>query len=787
MQPEAMIEDLNLSVVREAAPGVYLLQAAGARTALAAASALSSQPGVISALPVWRPPLAPSHAYATQPNDTYFPLQWHLENRATNGARLGSDLNARAAWAHQNGSNVVIAIVDGGVDLQHAELVNAVAGMPHFNFFWGSTNAGPNNPLAYHGTAIAGLAAARGRNQSGVSGVARNASLASWSIFEFSFSASSSQLADMFQHASNTVAVQNHSWATQPPIQYGPQLIEKIALSNAFHFGRDGRGVVMVRAAGNFRADLVNANDDGYANDPRLITVGGVRSDGQVTSFSSAGACLLLAAPIGDPAAGDPGLLTTDLTGSSGLNGFGGSNDYTYISGTSAAAPLVAGIAALALEANPGLTYRDVQQLLLLSARQSDLTDPDLRTNQAGLLVSHNTGFGVPDAGEAVRLARNWPLRPAVTNLVVVNDVTNQIPNQGLLLQLYGDSPPPQLASFPAAPAAGQQPADLSPFLPVVDVGTAAQPITTDLTNSVALILRGTNSYAQQIQYAADAGARMAVIANHPNDGTFVLMTNTHRSPIPAFFIRGPDGTALRNYVATNSTAQLRNIVFRAVITNEITTPLLVEHVSVRIKTDHFGRGDLRVLLESPSGLRSELQHPNKDETGNLLDWTYSTTHHFYESSQGVWSILVSDEKDFPFGNVQYTELIIRGVPVTDQDRDGLDDDWELQHFNTLASQPHEDADFDGESNMREFVTGTDPLSGVEMLQLDASPWSPELLRLDWSRRPGRTYDILGATNVPGVFNVLTNLPTGPGGGEWFVPLTPPNERFFQLRSRAAW
>ena len=118
-----------------------------------------------------------------------------------------------------------------------------------------------------------------------------------------------------------------------------------------------------------------------------------------------------MAAPSGDDEFG--GLFTTDLSGTDGANWISFCPTFEYLSDyrwgslgfkhTSAAAPLVSGVAALVLSANPGLTARDVQQVLLLSAGHADLADPDLRTNAVGLAVSHNVGFGLVNAGEAVR------------------------------------------------------------------------------------------------------------------------------------------------------------------------------------------------------------------------------------------------------------------------------------------------------------------------------------------------------------------------------------------------
>lgn len=782
----ALLVGSPLRLVEEAGSGYYLLQAASAREAVTEAQRLSTLPAVLTSHPEMKRPIRLHRAYAPRPNDPYFDQQWHLEYRATNGTRLGADVNARAAWPTQTGAGVTIAVVDEGVDLAHPDLLDAVLGMPHFSFYQNNTNGTPNSPVAAHGTAVAGLAAARGNNAIGVSGVAREAAIASWVIFDFSDVAGEGQLRDMFQFQSNTVPIQNHSWSFSLPQQLGPGGLELLAISNAVHFGRDGKGVIMVRSAGNSRQFLVNANDDGYVNDPRIIAVGAVRQDGQNTSYSNPGACLLVAAPSGDTSLGFANLYTTDQVGSQGLNNGPPSLDtsnYTGFSGTSAAAPLVAGVVALMLEANPALTYRDAQQILIHAARHTDPGDPLMKTNQAGLRVNENVGFGVPDAGRAVRLARDWPLRPALTNLVFVNEEVQQIPNRGLRVEVFGDSVPVQLASIIAAPGVGRHPDDLTPFYPLVDVGLATNAIPLDLTGKAALIQRGQNTFLEKINHAAAAGARLAIIADNVSTNTLVIMNGTQRAAIPAVFIGGADGAALREYVATNGLVYARSILFAASYTNHVTTPLSLEHVGVRVKTDHSNRGDLRITVTSPAGTRSVLQHINDDQSGGPTDWTYWSTHHFYESSQGVWTIQISDENNSTFGNSLATELILRGVPIKDQDRDGLDDDWELAHFGNLAAKPHEDADDDGESNLAEFIQGTNPLSPPEPFPASLNQWSPDYVRLAWPANLNRAYQVFGGTNVTKPFTLLTNLPGTFDTGEWFVASTNFSQRFFLIRS----
>ena len=76
--------------------------------------------------------------------------------------------------------------------------------------------------------------------------------------------------------------------------------------------------------------------------------------------------------------------------------------------GTSASAPLAAGIIALALEANPKLTWRDVHHLVVRTARQANLKANDWVTNAVGRNISHSFGYGLMDALAMVNLAKVW-------------------------------------------------------------------------------------------------------------------------------------------------------------------------------------------------------------------------------------------------------------------------------------------------------------------------------------------------------------------------------------------
>jgi subtilisin-like proprotein convertase family protein len=122
-------------------------------------------------------------------------------------------------------------------------------------------------------------------------------------------------------------------------------------------------------------------------------------------------------------------LTTTDALGDDGYNSSGAycelpDSDYTQsFRGTSGAAPIVSGVVALMLQANPSLGWRDVKEILLRSARKVEPQDPDWHTNSAGIAHNYRFGAGLVSAAGAITLATNWlNLRPlCVVSLLQTN------------------------------------------------------------------------------------------------------------------------------------------------------------------------------------------------------------------------------------------------------------------------------------------------------------------------------------------------------------------------------
>jgi kexin len=160
--------------------------------------------------------------------------------------------------------------------------------------------------------------------------------------------------------------------------------------------GRGGLGSIYVFAIGNGAANDDNCNFDGYTNSIYSVSVGGIDRKGMHPYYSEKCSAQLVVTY--SSGAGDA-IHTTDV---------GKDKCYSSHGGTSAAGPLVAGIYALALEANPDLTWRDIQYLTILSAVKVDQPSDWTMNKAVGKEFSHQFGYGKADAWALVEMAKAW-------------------------------------------------------------------------------------------------------------------------------------------------------------------------------------------------------------------------------------------------------------------------------------------------------------------------------------------------------------------------------------------
>jgi subtilisin-like proprotein convertase family protein len=354
-----------------------------------------------------------------EPDEVIDPLygqQWHLRPQANQGA------NVAAAWdLGYTGSGVQIAIVDDGLEYTHPDLSAQYVAADSIDINFNDFDPFPGSG-DFHGTSVGGVAAADDDGSSCGVGAAYDANLAGIRLLSASFTDSEVAEAITYEYQDNDIY--NNSWRPGNGAfnLSGGGAIVWNAMEDSVVNGRGGLGSILVFSGGNDRQDNDNGNANGNHTTPYTITVAAVDTNGRYSYYSEPGATLLVAAPSnGNNTAG---ITTTDRTGANGYGGIPGFPDCTNdFGGTSSATPLVAGIIALMLEANPDLTWRDVQHILAATAFKNDPSNSDWKVNKAGYHINHNYGFGRVDGAAAVALAEDWMTMPDYlqTVLPVVN------------------------------------------------------------------------------------------------------------------------------------------------------------------------------------------------------------------------------------------------------------------------------------------------------------------------------------------------------------------------------
>jgi len=427
-------------------------------------------------------------AEAFTPDDPYFPYdaalrptfpgQWHLKNTApatilftdpsdkqqTTMVNAGVSANLTGSWSlGYTGSGVIIGIVDDGVDGTNYDLAPNYRSDLSRNFSDDADLAaaaqGPQQLSNNHGTAVAGVAAARGGNKLGGTGAAPFAQIAGLRInideaTDGDPDVSAKNYRDAYywysgvnsatgaRQSAATIRVKNHSYGPSVPfLDEDPDgslrlAVKRTALNKVIH----------VWSAGN---DRKTANEDSTKQQvigtPYVITVAALGSDGKFANYSSFGANVFVTAPSSRSDLTGFGITTTDRTGDgygynrySTLNPKGDStdafSDTSYTStfgGTSSSAPLVSGIMALGVQANAAMDLRMAQHVLVRTSDVVDSTDASAsssggwRTNGAGFRFNPNYGFGNINAGKFVEKLREVGYVTAQTSHATGNVAVN--------------------------------------------------------------------------------------------------------------------------------------------------------------------------------------------------------------------------------------------------------------------------------------------------------------------------------------------------------------------------
>ncbi|XP_072408957.1 furin (paired basic amino acid cleaving enzyme) a isoform X3 [Chiloscyllium punctatum] len=330
-----------------------------------------------------------------EPNDPKFPIQWYLHNTDHR------DLNVKEAWKQgYTGKGVVVSILDDGIEKNHPDL--SANYDPGASYDVNGNDPDPQPRYTQlndnrHGTRCAGEVAAVANNGICGVGVAYNARIGGVRMLDGEVTdAVEAQSLSMYpQH----IDIYSASWGPEDDGKTvdGPAKLAQAAFFKGISQGRGRLGSIFVWASGNGGREHDSCNCDGYTNSIYTLSISSTTQNGNVPWYSEA-CSSTLATTYSSGGQFEKQIVTTDLRQKC-------TESHT---GTSASAPLAAGIIALALEANKNLTWRDMQHLVVRTSKPSHLSTNDWITNGVGRKVSHSYGYGLLDAGAMVALAKNW-------------------------------------------------------------------------------------------------------------------------------------------------------------------------------------------------------------------------------------------------------------------------------------------------------------------------------------------------------------------------------------------
>ena len=329
-------------------------------------------------------------------NDPYFPQQWGLNN----ASNLDLDINACEAWEISQGEGVKVAVIDDAIKLTHPDLSANIYPLSYNTATGTSPSAVFTHP---HGTLVAGVIGAVKDNHFQVTGVAPKCTLIAISTpLENQTDEYRMKRANGINWAWKQGSdVINNSWSS-PYADYFED-----AIDSALIHGRNGKGCVLVFAAGNTGSPVVYP-----ASRTDVLSVGGIDTEGYraITGFweSNYGYDLDIVAP-------STSVLSTSVIYSV--------DSVAFAFGTSYATPFVSGVAALMLSVSPDLTAQEVKNIIESNAQKVSGYDYQIYSNRPNGKWHEEMGYGLVDAYAAVYAAickDDFTNKPVTTDTKVI-------------------------------------------------------------------------------------------------------------------------------------------------------------------------------------------------------------------------------------------------------------------------------------------------------------------------------------------------------------------------------
>lgn len=336
--------------------------------------------------------------------DPMFKDQWFLNH----GAIDGSDMNVQPAWMKgYTGKRVVVTILDDGIQSNHPDLQLNYDPLASTDINGNDDDPMPqDNNDNKHGTRCAGEVAAEAFNNICGVGVAYNASIGGVRMLDGLVN--DAVEARALSLRPDHIDIYSASWGPEDDGKTvdGPGPLAKKAFINGVKYGRNGKGSIFVWASGNGGRRVDNCNCDGYTNSIFTLSISSASQGGKKPWYLEECSSTLATTYSSGTPGHDASIVTVDQDAKLRPDKICTASH----TGTSASAPIAAGVCALALEANPNLTWRDMQHIVVLTSNPNPLmVESGWKTNAVGRKYSHKFGYGLMDANAMVEVAKVWP------------------------------------------------------------------------------------------------------------------------------------------------------------------------------------------------------------------------------------------------------------------------------------------------------------------------------------------------------------------------------------------
>ncbi|OWF56741.1 neuroendocrine convertase 1-like [Mizuhopecten yessoensis] len=360
-------------------------------------------------------------------NDPLWPKQWYMKDGEVHDpTELRYDLHIIPVWNKGiTGKGVVISVLDDGIEHNHPDLAQNYDPRASTDLNGNDDDPQPRyDPTNEnkHGTRCAGEIAMVANNSLCGVGVAYNARIGGVRMLDGRVTDSLEGQAIAFNH--KYIDIYSASWGPNDDgaTVEGPGKMAQRAFELGIKEGRNGKGVIYVWASGNGGRLGDNCDCDGYTGSIYSLSISSA-SQHQMTPWYAEKCASTMATTYSSGEYGDDRVASADLHG-------GCTVQHT---GTSAAAPLAAGIFALVLEANPDLTWRDMQHLVAWTSEYSSLrNNSGWKQNGAGYWVNNAFGFGLLNAASLVQEAhpQTWKTVPEKYVCTVHSNSNSNLPQR---------------------------------------------------------------------------------------------------------------------------------------------------------------------------------------------------------------------------------------------------------------------------------------------------------------------------------------------------------------------